>query len=276
MDNNKLRIITWNTFAIPIFRKYSYKLQKIKEFITLHKNDTDIICLNEVFDWKLGKYNCKCTNSSRLGSRLISMLCGIVCYGNKIKNQKEDIIKHAKNCGFIYSAQSVFKSTDKLKILDGGLLILSKIKVENSEFINYKQDKQQADKGFIATTLVYDNNKISLISTHLTSDCYFSNMSNNKIRQDELKCIKLYLDRKNIIKYIVCGDMNIHHTKDYNDMIKTLDVQDNNNDDITHICNERYDYIFATHDIGIEKYKVFTDSTTVASDHRPVRAELTL
>jgi endonuclease/exonuclease/phosphatase family metal-dependent hydrolase len=271
MVNNNLKIITWNTFAIPILKKYNYKVQKIKEFIEKHSNDIDIICLNEVFDWRKGRYNC--FNTSKLCGRLLSLCSGVVYSDGEIVDQKNDIIQHAQNYGFNYHAKSKFKSSSRFRILDGGLLILSKHELKDTEFIEYNTEPQPVNKGFIYTSFNFNNSRINLVSTHLTSHSEFYG-SNTKIKLNELKYVKSYLDKKNITKYIVCGDMNMNSSYAYNNMLKILDVKDNKNNDITHITNNRYDYIFVSRNINTKTYRVFTDETTVASDHRPIYVEL--
>ena len=90
------KILTYNIFLLPppIKNKNDdYKKARLKEFIKLIKQ-YDIICLQDVFGF--------------------------------LNHRKQKLIRHALRAGFIYFAESPSPSFFSSKLVDGGLVTLSK------------------------------------------------------------------------------------------------------------------------------------------------------
>ena len=110
------------------------------------------------------------------------------------------INKHVKNNNCIYPAGSLFK------LLDSGLTIYSKYKIDFIDFIhfnNLKSIDRLSDKGFLVVKL----KDIYIINTHLQAN-YTTSI--NDIAELQLNNILEYIKINNIERVVISGDFNIN------------------------------------------------------------------
>jgi endonuclease/exonuclease/phosphatase family metal-dependent hydrolase len=185
-DNDKLSVMTINTWGLPIWYPKSNKSERyndIKEFI--NTIDYDIISLQEVFDRKLitklleekpskyhleSDYNCK--RSSTMG---ISM----DCYGGLMTLSKHPILEE-----YFY----------QFPILE-----------------DYKLDEKIGRKGFLVSTILTPKCTLTVINTHLYSG---SNANDEKHRLEQVSYMYKIINQNpkfNNNPMLLLGDLNIQH-----------------------------------------------------------------
>lgn len=131
-----------------------------------------------------------------------------------IFNIHKNIKNKYYNC--IYPSGSLFK------LLDSGLTIYSKYKIDFINFIrfnNLKSIDKLSDKGFLVIKL----KDIYIINTHLQAS--YTNEDNNTART-QIDTIIDYIKINNIQKVIMCGDFNINLNQvtipDYNISVSNI------------------------------------------------------
>lgn len=187
---DSIRILTLNMFLRPPgirTNRSDYKDLRTQILIEEVLNSFDIICLQEVFS----------TLSFRKGL----------------------IISEAQKQGFSYSHSSPFPNPFNGHFTDGGLLILSRFPILETDQITYENSTgpdRLSSKGAIYSKLKINHTLFHVFTTHLQSSYYtnkYSDFLNYRIiRRRQLKQLKSFIDSKVGRKYepvIIAGDFNV-------------------------------------------------------------------
>ena len=170
-----MKIVTWNIAGIPdwanMFGNPTSRVQNILH--ELKSIDPDIICLQEVF-------------SSRVRWSLWANL--LPHYHIRMSRQPK-------------------------VLCNGGLLIASKWPIIDFNYYVFKNccgEDFLAEKGFMHLIVKKNNEKISIINTHLNADSILSTKDRSKKkRQSQLFDILSFISQIEIFDYnILCGDLN--------------------------------------------------------------------
>lgn len=192
-----INLLSYNIFLRPPPVKNNeddYKNERLADFI--HKmKDYDIICLQEMF----GSFNLR----------------------------KQNLIKIAHKLGFFFHAEPPAPSFFSSFVVDGGLLILSRFPIVESEFLPFKYSvcsDSLSEKGVLFTKIKIKSSYLNLITTHLQASYFDSSEFKWKMsiitRIEQMKELSSYINdlinekRVNHEEtFLLCGDFNVdfHH-----------------------------------------------------------------
>jgi len=213
VHNKEVKVLSYNIFLRPPFvhnNADDFKNERLKEFINYIDN-YDIISLQEIF-----------------------------CLANY---RQQMLLKAAFDQGFKYFTQSKRSAWFSGKLIDAGLLILSKYPIVESDGHIYRSGNQidgwAAKQVIYAKVQVSDNMFLHVFNTHLQASYYDSSDSHNKIndfaRADQVTEMADFIKQKIHDSHhplLVTGDFNINsrdpispslETKEYKYMMETLD-----------------------------------------------------
>lgn len=230
------RILTWNIACLPnIINLHMNPKKKIYKIIDeIYKTNSDIVCLQEVFDLKI-----------------LNIL------------EKE----LAKEYNIFYSNNNNYLSKN-------GLLTASKNNIDNFKEIEFKNSRSVEkiiNKGVITIQINHNNfGNLSIHNTHMHSDTLlWPHKYSSMCRFSQHHDINNYLnlDMFNSYNHIICGDLN-----DDIDFIRKLKY--NNFDFITNydkiitfpFLDKQLDYICIDKNINSKNIN-YNVSNTILSDH---------
>ena len=175
-EPSKLKIMSYNINGFFCYYNHNNYLN-IANFLyqEIIENKVDIICLQEV--WLKNIYNI-------IINKIKNLNLYISCPSNKIK--------------YYFGEHS-------------GLLIISRLKILNCNFIKYKNLTslcKLTNKGFQHISIKYDNKLINIINTHLQSSYKYFNYTT--IAFNQIETIMNYCNNNNIIEYLIIGDLNLN------------------------------------------------------------------
>lgn len=182
---HSLKILNYNIFLRSCgisddFKHGDYKNERLECFINKYIGYYDIVLLQE-------------------------------CY-NTLSFRCKYIIDRAKSLGFNYCVIPENPSLLSKKIIDSGLVILSKIPIVNTEthiFNNSCYIDSYANKGFQYCELLLNGTSIHIINTHIQSDYSISDNKANLVKLSQINQISEFI--KNINQedpIILAGDLN--------------------------------------------------------------------
>lgn len=144
-ENNKIKLLTYNIFLRPPPVKNNendWKDERLNDFISLLDN-FDIVCLQEMFG----------TFTSR----------------------RQTLIKLSSNLGFFYHYEIPQPSFFSKNIIDGGLLIISRFPIIETEFRPYTYSVLECifgQKGCLYVKIKIKESNLIIINTHLQASYY--------------------------------------------------------------------------------------------------------
>lgn len=186
----EIKVLTLNLFLRPPGIRTNgsdYKDLRTACFLQQFSASYDVLCLQEVF--------------------------------STLSRRKSFIIATAKEQGFLYSFESPSPNLFRGQLTDGGLLILSKFPIVDSDFVTYSDSFGPdilSSKGAIYVKLHTRLIDLHVFTTHmqssyLTSD-YTEFLRYRITRRSQLKELKEFIDRKILTStepVIITGDFNI-------------------------------------------------------------------
>ena len=184
-----LKVLTLNIFLRPPFVKTNssdHKNPRLNYFIQNCMQSYDLICLQEMFA--------------------------------SFSSRKEKLKKAAREMGFFYMAESPNPGWLEGSLVDGGLLVLSKYPIVQTDFETYS-DSMDTDslsqKGCLYTQVSVDTKTFHVFSTHMQASYSTSNFqkyrSYRNVRRTQLQEIRRFMDHKASEKgtVLLLGDLNI-------------------------------------------------------------------
>lgn len=171
-----VRVLSFNMFM----RSWCFgdnKNKRLDVFINNYLKDFDIVCLQEMF----GVFTFRCHR----------------------------LIKIAKKMGFKYSVVPLNPSLSSKKVIDSGLVVLSRYNILEYKFIPYKDciyvDKY-AEKGFQHCKISINGYIIDLINTHIQASYKIDDIIGDRVKFLQIEQLGKYIEKCN--NPLVCGDMN--------------------------------------------------------------------
>ena len=170
-----MRILTWNVACLPnkinFFRNPNTKINQIIDKMLM--NAPEVICLQEVFDYKLQK---------------------------KIKE------------GLSYFDYHIHHSPQEGLISKNGLLTASNYNIIDKlefDYSMYTGVEYLIKKGLLSTQIEYQNKDFFIHNTHLQSNSVY-HLQNicGRVRQKQKKEVIDYLEKYKNKNNILCGDLN--------------------------------------------------------------------
>lgn len=198
----RIKILSLNIY-MRTWSVYDNKNSRLKEFVTKRLDKFDIVCLQEMF----GVFTFRCNY----------------------------LVDRARELGFKYTFTGRNQKVMSLKVIDSGLVILSKFPIINAEFLAYNSGiyvDSYAEKGFQHCVISVNGKELNLVNTHLQSGYKLNDIKAEKVRLDQINQLGNWLKKKSLNgPLVVCGDMNINvDTEEYVRMIKILEM--NNQSDV--------------------------------------------
>lgn len=186
---SSLRVLTLNLFLRPPLVKNNesdYKDLRTAYFIQHIFPLYDLICLQEVF--------------------------GFMNY------RKSQLIEEAKLAGFYYTAESPQPGTFSGYMIDGGLLILSRLPIVETEFWPYKDSvmpDSMAQKGVLYAQIQAGNATLHIFTSHVQSSYQVTDVNlyrkYRETRRLQLQQLRefVYLTTHDTGFVLVLGDLNV-------------------------------------------------------------------
>ena len=233
-NKNTFKILTYNCYlrscAVVSSCIFDYKNERLDEIIDCVLPNYDIVCLQEVF-----------ASMSFRTSRLVN---------------------RARELGFKYCVVPKAPAFFSRKLIDSGLVILSKHPILEYHCISFEHpgvfSDQLADKGFQYAKINVYGRIIHVINTHIQSDYEIHDKIAYDVKLRQLKQIKRFTDNNRDNDIYLCGDLNcnsihIHKFKPttseselYTDMTWMFSLRSNGSDllyDTVHPTTmEKYGY----------------------------------
>ena len=188
--NNQIKLLTYNMFLRPLVNtnESDYKYERLDVFTKHYIEEFDIVCLQEVFEG--------------------------------FNSFKATLISKASEVGFIDSAIPTRPGFFDSNAIDGGLVILSKFSIVESDSIVFKywaSDWILSSKGCIYAKVYVHGNFVHVFNTHLQASYYttfetYKEWINSRLYQwrELAKFIDLKTkDASSEDIIILCGDFNI-------------------------------------------------------------------
>mgnify|MGYP001071345526 CR=1 FL=1 len=252
-QEHSIRFLTLNLLMRPPMVKNNssdYKNARVQYFSKFILPNFDIVCLQEIF----GSYN----------------------------KRRKFLIKRAKEQGFEFYAVPHSANIWTLPIIDGGLLILSKYPILESDFMPYEKGvlpDSLSKKGVLYAKISTPQEVIHVFTSHTQSSYNTGNerewYNYRSVRREQLKQLKQFISYKLGNKKelaVLMGDLNVdaresqkgmHFTDgdDYECMMRILGGKD--------IIREKYGYSPATNGIvinGVPTETVLTVKDEVSND----------
>lgn len=189
---DSVKILTYNFFMRPFVSTNGddHKYERLMDFLDELK-DFDIVCFQEAFGY--------CTN------------------------RKDILIYEAAKRGFYYFYTHPVPSFNSIQSFDGGLLIISRFKIEEKEFYPYTYANDIdaiINKGLLYAKIKIKNQTLHLLTTHLQASYYhkseeqlYINFITRKTQVEEMcyyldKCLKKHVKNKDD-KVLLMGDFNV-------------------------------------------------------------------
>jgi endonuclease/exonuclease/phosphatase family metal-dependent hydrolase len=196
-DIKSVRVLSFNMFM----RSWCFgdhKNKRLDVFINNYLKDFDIVCLQEMF----GVFTFRCHN----------------------------LIKIAKKMGFKYSVVPSNPSLSSKKLIDSGLVILSRYNILEHKFIPYKDSiyvDKYAEKGFQHCKISINGYIIDLINTHIQASYKIDDDIGDRVKFLQIEQLGKYIEKCN--NPLVCGDMNCDGNNDkYGLLLKLLKFKQKN------------------------------------------------
>jgi endonuclease/exonuclease/phosphatase family metal-dependent hydrolase len=140
LPREDIRVLTYNIFLRPPPLKTNeddYKDERLEDFIKEFEH-FDIICLQEMFS---------------------------TCSYRKTK-----IVKAAVHAGFFFFVETYSPSMFNFRVIDGGLIILSRFPIENYSFVPFDDGvlcDNLSEKGVLYANIRVKNTNLHIFNTHL-------------------------------------------------------------------------------------------------------------
>jgi endonuclease/exonuclease/phosphatase family metal-dependent hydrolase len=191
LTRNDIRVLSYNIFLRPPPIKTNeddYKNERLDDFIK-ELDNYDIICLQEMF--------------------------------STLSYRKTKLVKAAIHAGFFYYVETESPNYFSTRLIDGGLIILSRFPIESYSFAPFTDGilcDQLCEKGILYANIRVKNTNLHLFNTHLQASYSQENdlveSMHTRIKQLEegVQIIKEVLDSqyKPGEKVILCGDFNVN------------------------------------------------------------------
>ena len=186
VHNFKFKILTYNCYlrscGVISSCIFDYKNERLDEIINVI-GEYDIVCLQEVFA--------------------------------SLSFRTEHLINAAREFGFDYCVVPEQFELYSRKLIDSGLVILSKYPILDYKCISFEHggvySDQLADKGFQHAKILINGRIIHVINTHVQSDyAIYDNLASN-VKIAQYKQIHNYIElvqTDNIDDVYLCGDLN--------------------------------------------------------------------
>lgn len=185
--SNQLSLLTFNAWALPINLKRFKKRSRYPRIpILLDSLNTDIVCLQEIFD-------------PTLRDSLLAEFENKYYYNKDYHCTKKILALIKRDCF-------------------GGLLTFSKLPIIKNTFYQHENlkgmriDEKLGNKGFLITLIESNSGIVCIVNTHLYSG---RTLKDESYRVQQLEKINNVIVRENLNKYpiILIGDFNIVHEK---------------------------------------------------------------
>lgn len=182
-------ILSLNLFLRPPFVKTNqsdYKDSRTAYFIQHILGTHDVYCLQEVF--------------------------------GALSLRKSRIVKAARKLGYLHIAESPSPRFFSSYLIDGGLLILSRFPILDSQFRTYsvrEHPDSLSQKGLLYCKLLVHGTFINVITSHTQSSYIDSSIkefhAQREARRQQLREIRQFIDSHNLAKEftIIAGDLNV-------------------------------------------------------------------
>ena len=225
-DKNIIRMLNYNIYLrscgiIDNFKNSNYKNERLEYFIKNYLDNYDIVLLQGCFN-------------------TLSFRC-------------KYLIERAKILGFKYYILPENPDFLSKKIIDSGLVILSKIPITHAEthsFNNACYIDSYVNKGFQYCKLLLKDTPFHIINTHIQSDYYIADNKANIVKLSQINQISEFIQNINQEEPIIlAGDLNCNsiyiqnnkpiyysYSSLYNDMLEILNYTKNN--DILRLFNK--------------------------------------
>jgi endonuclease/exonuclease/phosphatase family metal-dependent hydrolase len=190
-----LKILTLNIY-MRVWSVYDDKNSRLDRFINVYLQRYDIVCLQEMH----GTFTFRC----------------------------HSLIDRARDLGFKYCVVPKNPEIFSRKLIDSGLVILSRVPIVRADFIPYKSGgyiDNYSEKGFQCCKLSLNGDNLYLVNTHLQSGYNFNDKKAISIRKEQLSQIESYLRKYKDSTIILCGDMNCDaNFEEYDSILKILNL----------------------------------------------------
>jgi endonuclease/exonuclease/phosphatase family metal-dependent hydrolase len=187
---DSIKILTLNLFLRPPgihTNKSDYKDLRVLYFLKHFSKEYDIICLQEVF--------------------------------STLNRRRRHIKQVGKSQGFLYTHEGPNCKIILGELTDGGLLILSKFPILETDTIKYQKSKgpdSLSSKGAIYAKIEIDKKIVHVFTTHLqasyNTDNYDQFIQYRAVRRHQLSQFKDFVDDKTLFRkelVVIAGDFNI-------------------------------------------------------------------
>lgn len=223
INRDYIKILTYNLFLRPLVSTNGndYKNERLKDFLD-EISQFDVICLQEVFGF--------------------------------LNSRKTTLIYEAAKRGFFFFAEPPEIKLLSTNMIDGGILILSRFKIEKIEFFEYSYGisiDACVQKGLIYVKIRLNKGNLHIFNTHLQATDYIkcektitTSYLTRKTQIEELayyinKCLEKNYSKENYLqgdRILLCGDINVdssygemswlygNHSKEYNFFINELNL----------------------------------------------------
>lgn len=140
----------------------------------------------------------------------------------------EEIKRKLKPHGYLYCT-NILKENDWSRILNGGIVIISKYPINQSNHYRFKSaifPEILASKGFLHSAIQIEESEFNLIGLHLNSSTKDNYEYDRPTRNQQLHEIKNYINQKQLENIILAGDFNINrfYLPEYQHLIKYLNL----------------------------------------------------
>lgn len=203
-----LRILTLNIY-MRSWSVYDDKNSRLERFINVYLEKYDVVCLQEMY----GVFTFRC----------------------------HSLVERARGLGFKYCVVPKNPEISSRKLMDSGLVILSRFPIVRADFIAYKSGvyiDNYCEKGFQCCKLSVNGDNLYLVNTHLQAGYSLNDRKAMCIRRDQITQLERYLRKYKDSTIILCGDMNCDgNSEEYDKMLEILKLD--RGDDLLREFSER-------------------------------------